>query len=76
MPMVPQSAESMLASAFAAMPHDSVIAATVAMPVGSSPSVRVNLQGQTVPGPRRIISSGANANICKIADPDCESCQA
>ena len=75
LPMVSQSAEAVLAAAFAAMPRDSVVAASITMPAGSSPSVRINLQGQTIPGPR-ILNPAANLNICKIADPDCESCSA
>lgn len=74
---IPQSVESVLASAAFMMPVvpvESVISAG-AMTPGSIPNVRVNLQGQTVPGPR-IISSSVNAKICRIGDPECESCSA
>ncbi|MDP3778632.1 MAG: ribonucleoside-diphosphate reductase subunit alpha [bacterium] len=64
---IPESVETVLASSAFSMPAS-------AMTPGSTPNVRVNLQGQTVPGPR-ILNKGA-ANICKIADPDCESCSA
>ncbi len=64
---VPESVETMLASAAFSMPAG-------AMTPGSTPNVRVNLQGQTVPGPR-ILNKGP-INICKIADPECESCSA
>lgn len=73
LPLVPESVEPVLASAFSAFPSEAIVAMGGAMAPGSAPNVRVNLQGQTVPGPR-IISSGAGMNICKINDPDCESC--
>ncbi|MDP3769565.1 MAG: ribonucleoside-diphosphate reductase subunit alpha [Candidatus Sungbacteria bacterium] len=76
LPPVPQSMEGVLAGAFtlSSAPVESMMSTGTMMP-GSTPNVRVNLQGQTVPGVR-IISSGASPNICKIGDPECESCSA
>jgi len=72
---IPQSVETVLASSAFSMPaHVESLMAGGVMTPGSTPNVRVNLQGQTVPGPR-ILNKGV-VNICKIADPDCESCSA
>ena len=75
LPQVSVAAEAGIAAAFADMPQDSIFVVGHVMTPESMPSVRVNLQGQTIPGPR-IINSSMPVNICKIADPDCESCSA
>jgi len=73
LPEMPQTTESMLASAFGALPSETVIITATPMAPGSAPNVRANLQGQTIPG-TRILNKGS-LNICTIADPECESCQ-
>ncbi len=81
LPQIPQSVEAVLTGAFNLLPTDPMLAIGPAMAPGASPNVRVNLQPRQPVSPqpmpvRRIISSGKNINICKIADPDCESCSA
>ncbi len=76
LPRVPVVAEPVLAATFMVMPSDPIFTVGSAMAPGASPNVRVNLQPEQPQPVRKIISSGMPVNICKIVDPDCESCSA